>query len=339
MNKILSIAVPCYNSQEYMRKCIESLLVGGEEVEIVIVNDGSSDETASIANEYQKQYPTICKAIHQENGGHGEAVNSGLKNSTGAFFKVVDSDDKVSKDAYMKILDVLRETIQEDRKLDMLLSNYVYDKLGASRKKVMKYGNVFPKNTYFTWDDSLYFRKDQYILMHSVIYRTELLRESGLELPKHTFYVDNIFVFQPLPLVKVMYYLDVNFYWYFIGREDQSVNESVMVKRLDQQIRVNKLMIDYFHPAEIENKKCKNYMKHYLEIITTVSSVMAILGGTEESLSKKEDLWKYLEEKNPLMYKKIRYSLLGLWINIPGRRGRKISITGYKIVKKFFGFS
>ena len=78
----------------------------------------------------------------------------------------------------------------------------------------------------------------QYILMHSVIYRTQLLKECGLELPKHTFYVDNIFVYQPLPHVKNMYYLDVNFYRYFIGRTDQSVNESVMIGRIDQQLRV-----------------------------------------------------------------------------------------------------
>ena len=95
----------------------------------------------------------------------------------------------------------------------------------------------------------------QYILMHSVIYRTELLRQCGLELPEHTFYVDNIFVYQPLPHVKTMYYLDVNFYRYFIGRDDQSVNEQVMIGRIDQQIRVNKLMIDYFVEAKPRPRK------------------------------------------------------------------------------------
>ena len=98
--KLLSIAIPCYNSQDYMESCIESLLVGGEEVEILIVDDGSSDRTAEIADDYARKYPTIVKAIHQENGGHGEAVNAGIRNATGLYFKVVDSDDWVNKEAY-----------------------------------------------------------------------------------------------------------------------------------------------------------------------------------------------------------------------------------------------
>ena len=107
--KILSVAVPCYNSQEYMRKCVDSLLKGGEDVEIIIVNDGSKDDTAAIADEYAEKYPTIVKAIHQENGGHGEAVNAGIRNATGLYFKVVDSDDWVDWNAYQAILAKLRE--------------------------------------------------------------------------------------------------------------------------------------------------------------------------------------------------------------------------------------
>ena len=82
--KILSVAIPCYNSEAYMRKCIESLLPGGEDIEILIVDDGSKkDNTAAIADSYQEKYPTIVKAIHQENGGHGEAVNTGIAAGSG----------------------------------------------------------------------------------------------------------------------------------------------------------------------------------------------------------------------------------------------------------------
>ena len=110
--KLLSIAIPCYNSQDYMENCIESLLVGGEEVEILIVDDGSSDRTAEIADDYARKYPTIVKAIHQENGGHGEAVNAGIRNATGLYFKVVDSDDWVNKEAYVQILKTLYELLR-----------------------------------------------------------------------------------------------------------------------------------------------------------------------------------------------------------------------------------
>ena len=107
--KLLSVTIPCYNSQDYMEHCIETLLTGGEDVEILIVDDGSKDATAEIADRYQKKYPTIIKAIHQENGGHGAAVNTGIANATGLYFKVVDSDDWVKEDAYLTILEKLTQ--------------------------------------------------------------------------------------------------------------------------------------------------------------------------------------------------------------------------------------
>lgn len=338
--KLLSVAIPCYNSAAYMRHCIETLLPGGDEVEILIVDDGSAkDNTAEIADEYARKYPGICKAIHQENGGHGEAVNTGLRNATGLYFKVVDSDDWVNGDAYSKVLETLRRFSREDDTLDMLVSNFVYEKQGAKHKKVMNYRTALPRDKVIGWKDVKVFMKGQYILMHSVIYRTELLRESGLELPKHTFYVDNIFVYQPLPHVKKMYYLDVNFYRYFIGREDQSVHEDVMIRRIDQQIRVNKLMIDAIAGKKNIGKNIRRYMLRYLEIITTVSSIMLIRSGTEENLEKKNELWKYLKSADIHIYRKLRMGILGRGVNLPGGSGRNISVAIYKLAQKFYGFN
>jgi len=337
--KILSIAVPCYNSEAYMKKCIDSLLAGGDEVEIIIVDDGSRDNTAGIADEYQEKYPTIVKAIHQENGGHGQGVNAGIKHATGAYFKVVDSDDWVNEQAYSKILESLRNILTGPDGVDMVISNFVYEKQGAKRKKVMHYHSAFPKEEIFTWDQVRYLHIGQYILMHSVIYRTQLLVDCGLKLPKHTFYVDNLFVYQPLPYVKTMYYIDVNFYRYFIGRDDQSVNETVMIKRIDQQIFVNKIMIDTFLSKKVHNKKLRRYMINYLDIITTVSSIMLIRSGTEENLEKKNELWQYLKKSDIHLYHKLRLGLFGGAMNLPGRGGRKVSIAAYKISQKFVGFN
>lgn len=337
--KLLSVAVPCYNSENYMRKCVDSLLEGGENVEILIVNDGSSDRTPEIADEYAAAYPTIVKAIHQENGGHGEAVNAGLRNASGLFFKVVDSDDWVNKEAYLKILETLENLLGGDKSLDMLISNFVYEKQGASRKKVMQYRHFFPVGEMFGWDQIHHLPKGKYLLMHSMIYRTRLLRDCGLELPKHTFYVDNLFAFEPLPFVKNMYYLDVNFYRYFIGREDQSVNEAVMIKRIDQQIRVNKLMVDAYKKYDLHQRALNKYMVSYLDIITTVSSIMLIRSESEESMRKKKELWEYIRGKDRRLYRKLRYSLLGRAANLPGKGGRKMFVAAYKICQKFYGFN
>lgn len=337
--KLLSIAIPCYNSQDYMEHCIESLLPGGEDVEILIVDDGSKDRTAEIADSYAEKYPTIVKAIHQENGGHGEAVNTGIKNATGLYFKVVDSDDWVNEEAYKKILETLRELSGGSEVLDMLISNFVYEKEGAKHKKVMKYTGILPENRMFGWEQAGHFHKGRYILMHSVIYRTQLLRECGLELPKHTFYVDNIFVYVPLPYVKKMYYLNVDFYRYFIGREDQSVNESVMIRRIDQQIKVNKIMVEAVDLWKLSNRKLRKYMFNYLEIITVVSTIMCIRSGTEENLEKKRELWKYIKEYDIRLFHRLRNGIMGVTMNLPGKGGRSISVAAYKISQKVVGFN
>lgn len=340
--KLLSIAIPSYNSEAYVANCIESLLPGGEEVEIIVVNDGSKDGTSEIANQYAIKYPGIVRVIDKPNGGHGSAVNAGIEAATGLYFKVVDSDDWVKKEAYLAILDKLKELTGSSESIDMLISNFVYEKEGAEKKKVMKYGHALPKDRVFTWDEVGYFRKGQYILMHSVIYRTKLLRECGLHLPEHTFYVDNIFVFEPLPYVKKMYYMDVNFYRYYIGREDQSVNEKVMISRVDQQIRVNKIMIDYMVANKkiiAKNKRVRQYMVNYLDIITTISSIMLILSGTDENLVKKAELWEYLKDRDPSLFYRLRFGLLGNTMNLPGRPGRRISVEGYRIAQRFFKFN
>lgn len=336
--KLLSVAIPCYNSQEYMSHAIETLLTGKEDMEIIIVNDGSKDKTKEIADEYEKKYPGIIKAIHQENGGHGEAVNTGLKHATGLYFKVVDSDDWVNEEALQQILHVLRKIVEDRVELDALFSNYVYENATLNKQKVMDYKTAFPKNRLFTWKDTAHFKQSQFIIMHSVIYRTQLLKDCGLRLPKHTFYVDNIYVYQPLPNVKTMYYMDVDFYRYFIGRDDQSVNEKVMISRIDQQIRVTKLMVECYDILQIKDRKLRNYMVKYLAMMMTISSVFLIKSGTDEHLEKKQELWEYLKNYDMELYKEVNSVLIAKSMKLPGKSGRKIIIMGYKLSKKIYGF-
>jgi len=229
--------------------------------------------------------------------------------------------------------------IKEEKNLDMLLSNYVYEKVGVKNKKVMKYVGAVPVEKMTSWDEDIKFKKTQYILMHSVIYRTQLLKDCNLVLPKHTFYVDNIFVFHPLPMVKDIYYLDLDFYRYFIGREDQSVNEKVMISRVDQQIRITKIMIDSYLNAEIKSKRLNKYMLQYLDMMMCVTSILLILDGSEEALAKKKTVWAYLKERDLPLYKKLRRTVFGIGMNLPGKPGRFVSKTGYKIAQKVFGFN
>ncbi len=338
--KILSIAIPCYNSRAYMAKAIESGLVLGEDVEIIIVDDGSAkDNTLEIGMQYREKYPTIIKCVHQENGGHGQAVNTGLANATGVYFKVVDSDDWLDKDILLQTGDRLKQLHSRGEDVDMFIANYVYDKPSLDKTTPISYSNVLPENRIFTWDETRHFLPHQNILMHSVIYRTQLLKDCGLELPKHTFYVDNLFVYQPLPYVEKMYYMNVDLYHYFIGRNDQSVNEKVMISRMDQQLRVNRLMIDCCDIMALENEKCRRYMIKYLTMITTVSTVLCIKSGTPEHLKAKEELWQYMKEKNPAMYKKVKSTAMGRAMQLRSSMGKKLITAAYGVAQKIFVFN
>lgn len=338
--KLLTVAIPCYNSAAYMNKCIDSLLTGGEDVEILIIDDGSvKDNTADIADEYQEKYPTIIRAIHQPNKGHGGAVNTGIANATGLFYKVVDSDDWVDQEAYKAVLDTLRDFVQKEEIPDLLLSNYVYEKEGAKRKKVMRYTDIFPAGKIFGWDDMKRIPVTKYVLMHSMIVRTQLLRDVKLELPEHTFYVDNIFAFVPFSMIQKMYYLDVDLYRYYIGRPDQSVNESVMIKRIEQQLKVNQLMIDYMHQYRGLKGKQRKYLIHYLSIIMTVSSAMLIRSGTPEALKKKKELWKRLKASDIRAYRNCRFAITGIMTNLHGHFGKWLFTAVYKMAQKLFGFN
>jgi len=336
--KVLTVAIPCYNSAEYMEKAIESLLPAGDDIEILIVNDGSSDNTENIARQYEEKYSDIVKLINKTNGGHGDAVNTGIKYATGVYYKVVDSDDWVNSEVLIKIVKFLKENIEKEIDLDMLITNYVYDKVGVKRKKAIGYKSCLPVDRYFTWEETKHFKSSQNILMHSVIYKKEVLDKCKIQLPKHTFYVDNIFVFQPLPYVKTLYYMNENFYHYFIGREDQSVNEKVMMNRIDQQVRVNKIMMDHLDDVET-TKRCRKYMEKYLYMITLVSSIYLIKIGTKESIGKKDELWLYIKNKNKKVYKKMKCKVLGALMNQNNFIARTILKFVYAVCKKIFKFS
>ena len=337
--KYISFAIPCYNSEAYMEKAINSILVGGEDVEIIVVNDGSKDGTQEIAERYQEKYQTIVKADAKPNDGLADAENCGLQHATGKYFKVVDSDDWVDEEALLKVLDTVKGFVKDESEVDMVIANYVYEKVGMTHKKVIRYDNVLPENQIFKWEDIGHFRLDQYILMHSVIYRTEMLKLCQLELPKHTFYVDNIYVYYPLPHVRTLYYMNVDLYRYFIGREDQSVNEKVMISRIDQQLFVTKKMISMYELRLIGSKKLRKYMVNYLAIMMTVSSILCIRSKKKENLEKKKELWAYLKKKDYGTYMKIRYGILGQTMNLPGRSGRRVSSLAYTVARRLIGFN
>lgn len=327
-----------------MDKCIESILAvddGTGDIEVLIVDDGSTkDDTAAKADAWQERCPGVVYALHQENGGHGAAVNTGLANARGRYFKVVDSDDWIAVDFMREILPYLRRQSELRDATDLVITNYVYEKVFEGTRTVINYRNVFPTDREFGWESVGRFRQSQYLLMHSVIYRTELLRDLGLKLPEHCFYVDNVFVYVPLPAVRTMRYFDVDLYRYFIGREGQSVNEDVMKGRIDQQLRVTRLMIDSVDlPDAAPDRHLGRYMENYLSMMMCICSVFLRMINTSEAERKRVEIWNYLKERRPRLYPRIRNNALNVGTNLPSEVGRKVGLGGYHIAQKVFKFN
>lgn len=341
MNKLLTVAVPAYNSESYLSHCLETLESGGERLEVIIVNDGSTDQTAAIAQRFVDRSPHIFKLVNKENGGHGSGVNKGLELATGEFYRVVDSDDWVDEEALTSVLNFIEAVQGTSNEPDMLITNYVYEYAYNGTRRRITFKNVFGQEGILSaWSDLGFFRVDQVFVMHSLTYRTSILRECGLKLPEHCFYVDNLYDYIPLPWVEAITWLDVDLYHYFVGRDDQSVHTPNMIKRIDQQLKVTSIMMKAYHLEEdIPDNYKRNYMYRLLSTIVVISQIHLNLANTREAELKNQKMWQELKEFDPVMYRKIRNRFLSVMTNLPGKLGRFIERKGFFIAQKIFKFS
>lgn len=336
--KFISFAIPSYNSEKYLHTAVNSLLVAGEDVEIIIVNDGSKDRTLEIANQYKAMYPSIVSVIDKPNGGHGSGVNAGLKVATGLYYKVVDSDDWLDKECLLKLLDIIKKHDKNNESPDLYITNFVYEHVEDQTAYERDYSQNFPSDVLFDWNGvKKKFKLDKTMLMHALIYKTKVLKDCGLSLPEHTFYVDNIVAYVPLPFVKHIYYMKLPLYRYFIGRADQSVTLKNITKRYEQQIKVYKVVSSAYSMNQINQlpKGLRAYMKHFLSAIMIITQMFTVGEHTKERQQHLNGLWRDLKKQDIKMYRFLRYRSYNLWVNIlPWRIKSYVMVKGYLYLAK-----
>lgn len=339
--KTLTFVVPAYNMTEYLERCVMSLIAAkrNDDIEVLIVDDGSSDGTLEMAQKFEARYPGIVRAIHQENKGHGGAVNTGIAAASGMYVKVVDADDWVGPESLEQVMAVLREEADSTEPIDMLVTNYVYDKVGKRNKHMVNFRHAMKAGERLAWNDLGHFGLAEYILMHALTYRTAVVRESGMQLPEHTFYVDFIYAYQPFPWVKTMKYLDTPFYHYFIGRDGQSVQTDVMIRRVDQLRLVNQCMVRATPERGTVPDGLYRYMIHFLAIESSVASVFMILSRDPENYEKKKDMWDDIKAYSPTIYKDVRKKAMSRALNLRGSIGRFVIRKGYFVAEHVVGFN
>ncbi len=335
--KLLTVTVPCYNSQDYMEKCIDSLLRGGDRVEIIVINDGSKDSTGAIADRYAAAHPDIVRVVHQENGGHGAGINAGLKNATGKYFKVVDSDDEVSGD-FVAFLDQL-EQCDKQGGVDLFVTNYYYVHTDGVGDRSINYSNVLPEGKIFTWADTKRFQLHQMLTIHSSTFRTEVMRKCGGELPRKVFYEDNLMVCRTLPFVERMFYMNIDLYRYTIGREGQSVQDDVSRRRYTHHIQIAETCFKSVDLNKLSCRQHQQYMKHELFMLFCIATCFTKLNKNAEADAALEQMWKNCEAHDKKWADHFRKKTILLFAQAPGKVSHTLVGGAYKLANKVVRFN
>ncbi len=339
-SKLLTLAVPCYNSALYMGKCLDTLVQSGTDIEVLAINDGSSDNTFEVAKQYQEKYPDIVVAVDQENRNWGGAVNHALELATGKYFYIVDSDDWLDAEQLSIVMTYLRKLESANRPVDLFVVNYVYNRIALGDRHTIHYRKLIPADRVCTWDDLSIPKIDQYLMIHSMIYRTDVIRQSGLVLPEGESYMDSLVMLRPLRYVKSLYYHDCDLYWYTIGREGQSIDGTEVAKHVDEQVHATLLAIEGFDYPQLQaiSPRLASCSLRYLSAMMTVSSITLYRIGTPEAYKLNEDLWEFLRKSDNMLYMRLHASFAGL-VYKKTDMGRKAALWGYDIAARIFKFA
>ena len=254
------------------------------------------------------------------------------------YYKVVDSDDWVDEKALEALITTVKRHVKRGIEADLYITNFIYDHAADNTKKCRSWESKFPVGRIFGWDEVKPFVASQTLLMHNLLYKVEPLRASGIVLPEHTFYVDNLFCYQPLPYMKKLFYLNVDLYHYFIGRDDQSVNMKNFVNRYDQQIRVMNCMLEAYTYDEIMDmpEGLRKYMLQDLSAIMMNTILFCCSGGSDEPRREAYNkMWNDLKERDPKLYDFMYHkSLPAMATWMPWKMRGTFMLLGYKALCK-----
>jgi len=249
MEKLLSVVVPAYNVEQYLQSCLDSLLQTEEreKTEILVVDDGSKDATWSIAENYQNKYPSIVRAIHKENGGHGSTINVGIKEAKGKFFRVLDSDDTVNSKAYDSYLKKLEQADCDLVATPFTCVWYKDETIVKEKIRQIEGASDLEEGKIYSFPEVA---EKLFVRMHEWTIRTEILKEHQIALTEHSFYVDMQYVLFPVPWIKTVCMFTENVYRYRLGMEGQSVSVRNMQKNREQHKNVLCSLVDFYKSRE-----------------------------------------------------------------------------------------
>lgn len=308
MKKILTIVVPTFNAKKYLNDnldsfCIEEIL---DDIEVLIINDGSTDGSEKIAENYVNKYPETYRLVSKENGGHGSGINCGIQLALGTYLKIVDADDWVDKSAFFKFVQFLKKQNSDIVHTGFL---WAFDN-GENSKNSYKtkaeipipFNGVCFKKEYI-FDDIAH---KLYIKMHNLTIKTEILRMHNIIIDENCYYVDTEFILYPIPYIKTVCFLNEFVYMYRIHSNGQSIDIYKMQKNKGNYRKVLSSLFHFYSNLDT-SIPCSAIKKHYIEriIARVVAGYVKIILSLPPTAGRKAELalmQKCLQTRYPSIY-------------------------------------
>ncbi|MCQ2511976.1 MAG: glycosyltransferase family 2 protein [Lachnospiraceae bacterium] len=309
--KELTIAIPSYNSEQFLAKALDSMCGFDDRLEVIVINDGSTDGTSKIAHEYEEKYPDIVRVIDKENGGHGSGINRGLKEATGRFYKVVDSDDWITTENLKPILDKM-ETLEN---IDTIIMGF--KTVNISNGVVLSY---MPHCTCENRVIDMIKLEEHYddvskcLDFHSMCFSTSFLRSIDFSVSEHVFYEDQEFAVLPFVHTDWIVIFPETFYEYRIGDVNQSTNFKNQAKKAVQHETVVKKMLEYYAAHKPMGIAREKFLQRRLATAVTSNYAIWLVKNPNKAEGKQKatEFHTYIQETQPTIAKltEKRYNLL-----------------------------
>lgn len=299
--KQLTVSVAAYNVEAYLDKCLSSFADErlSDGLEVLVVNDGSTDRTAEIAADYVARYPAIFRLIDKENGGHGSTVNVGMREARGRYFRVVDGDDWVNTDNMVALLDRLAAidtdmVVDEKRTVHMISGEEVPLPLPVGTP----YDRAVPFLDYASGDYCDFYN------LHTVMIKTSLLRDYGVQLREGIFYVDYEFILKATARCREVTFLPLDIYRYLIGNVNQSVDSQNYVRRISHHRKMTEEVLRFVTSSGFEGA-CRRYLdRRVCLLINTHYNIAWIYNkNRREGAEQGKEFRAFLEANYPLYAK------------------------------------
>jgi len=340
--KLITFVIPSYNSERYLASCLDSLLVGlDNEIEVIVVNDGSKDDTSKIAHEYADKYDFI-RVIDKENGGHGSGINVGIEQAQGLFLKILDSDDHVDKEGLLRIVEIIGKHLNEGKTADLYLADY-WSVPDSGDKRVITSHRKWVKELNIVSDYSNFKRvpESKYFMTHELFVKVSVLRENNVRLIEKCFYEDTKYTLDVFLYCKSFCYVDKPVYLYTVGRDGQSVSIDTVDKKYTYQVTVVNETIKSLSTNFIESleKHQKRIAMHELNTMFYLTFFFLHVRHRKEKADAYKQLSKFFKEKEPKLYKRVYHHSLLFWFNLlpPFLRGPMTDLV-YKLLGKKSGW-